>query len=360
MKIDPWSSELYGQEYLIKEFGLEKIPSEIKKRFENIYLFSRQIIVAHRDFDKFLEAYDKKKPVAILSGIKPSGEFHLGSMQTAKEIIFFQKYFRAKVFYCIADIEAIADNETRQEKVKEFAISNLADLLALGLDEKNAYIYQQSTEKHVLKNAFLISNKITQATLEALYGEKKLALYMSAIIQMADIFLPQDEDFGGPKNVLVPVGFDQDPHIRLARDLAPKFGLITPSATYHKFIKNLKGEQKMSKRDPESMIYLSENIKSIEKKLKNTLTGGRTTAEEQRRLGGEIEKCMVYELCKLFFEMDEKELMNRYNKCTKGKILCGECKEEVIKKALEWFVAHQELKEKKITLAQKIIEKISK
>jgi len=358
MKIDPWSNELYELEYLHKEFGLEKIPPQVKKRFEKVYLFSREIIVGHRDFDKFLEAYDNKKEIALISGIKPSSHFHLGSKQTADELIFFQKYFNATVYYCIADLEAYADNNLELEKTKQYAISNIADLLALGLDEKKAYIYRQSTEKTVLKNAFLISNKVTNAMLQAIYGEKKLSYYYSAMIQMADIFLAQDEKFGGPKNVLVPVGLDQDPHIRLARDLAPKLGLVQPAATYHKFIRSLKGQEKMSKRNPDDVIFLCEDISNIEKKLKNVITGGRATAEEQRRLGGEIEKCMIYELANLYFELEDKDLRSRYEKCVKGKILCGECKKDLINKALEWFAKHQEIREKKLTPAQKIFEKL--
>ncbi|MEM3362008.1 MAG: tryptophan--tRNA ligase [Candidatus Anstonellaceae archaeon] len=357
--IDPWSNELIEEKYLYEEFGMQTISPKIKSRFANSYLFYRNIIVGHRDFDKFLEAYDKKKEIAIMSGIKPSGDFHLGSKQTADEIIFFQKYFNAKVYYCIADIESYIDNNISLEQAKENAISNLADLLALGIDEKNTYFYRQSTEPTVLKNSLLISQKVTPATLAALYGEKDIGHYICAFVQMADIFLPQSEKFGGPKNVLVPVGLDQDPHIRLSRDLAKKFGLVEPAATYHRFIKNLKGQQKMSKKDPQGLIYLCEDLKQIEKKLKNAITGGRSTAEEQRRLGGEIEKCYIFEIAKIFFEIDENDLSRRYENCTSGKILCGECKAEVIKKALEWFQQHQEKREKKYSLAQKIVERIS-
>ncbi|MCX8163430.1 MAG: tryptophan--tRNA ligase [Candidatus Micrarchaeota archaeon] len=357
--IDPWSNEIVQEKYLYEEFGMQKISPQIKQRFSSSHLFYRDIIVGHRDFDKFLEAYDKKQKIAIMSGIKPSNHFHLGSKQTADEIIFFQKYFKTKVYYCIADIESYIDNKLPIEQATEYAISNVADLLALGLDEKETYFYRQSTEPTVLQNAFLVAEKLTHSTLKATYGEKDIGYYMCSFIQIADIFLAQSKKFGGPKHVLVPVGLDQDPHIRLARDLAPKFKLIEPAATYHRFIKNLKGEQKMSKKDPQNIIYLSENPKDIEKKLKNAITGGRNTAQEQRLLGGEIEKCYIFELAKLYFELNDEELKERYEKCTKGKILCGECKGQVIKKALEWFEKHQHLREKKYSLAQKIVEKIS-
>ncbi|MFH0927558.1 MAG: tryptophan--tRNA ligase [Candidatus Micrarchaeota archaeon] len=357
-KIDPWSSQMpQDMLKLYERFGLETIPAAVKKRLSHSHLFSRDIIVAQRDLGAWIKDADlPKKKAAIMSGIKPSGDFHLGSKQTAEEIVFFQKEFGAKVFYGIADLEAHADNGLSLEECRKNAVSNVADLLALGLDEKNAYIYRQSKEQRVMNRAFLLSSRVTRATFEALYGERDMGLYMSVLAQVADIFLPQHEDFGGPKRVLVPVGFDQDPHIRLARDLAFKEKIVLPAATYHKFIRNLKGEAKMSKRDPDSMIWLSEDEASIKRKLMRTLTGGRETAEEQRRLGGEIEKCVIYDLCKTHFELDEISLAGRYERCTKGKMLCGECKKEVVELALEWFAGHREKREKKMGLAEKIIE----
>jgi len=64
--------------------------------------------------------------------------------------------------------------------------------------------------------------------------------------------LPQLEDFGGPKPTAVPVGVDQDPHLRFTRDLSRvfsrKYGFVPPSSTYHKLIKGLNGSPKMAKR----------------------------------------------------------------------------------------------------------------
>ncbi|MHA1210032.1 MAG: hypothetical protein ACTSRF_12535, partial [Candidatus Freyarchaeota archaeon] len=93
------------------------------------------------------------------------------------------------------------------------------DILALGLDPKNAHVYRQSQEKRVMDYAFIFGSNVTTATVNAVYGEQtNFGLYMSAMIQSGDIMLPQHPDFGGPKPVIVPVGLDQDPHIRLVRD----------------------------------------------------------------------------------------------------------------------------------------------
>ena len=109
------------------------------------------------------------------------------------------------------------------------------------------------------------------------------------IIQVADILLPQLEEFGGPKNVIVPVGVDQDPHIRLTRDIASRLheelGLLPPSSTYHRFLTGLSGD-KMSSSKPSTAIYLNDTPKEASKKVKTAKTGGRESLKEQQELGG--------------------------------------------------------------------------
>ncbi|MEM4348024.1 MAG: tryptophan--tRNA ligase [Candidatus Anstonellaceae archaeon] len=355
-QIDPWSSsQSFDYSKLFDEFGLSPISPQLESKL-GFYLAKRSILFAHRDLDLWLKDAVEKKQVAIMSGIKPSSEFHLGSKLTADEMIFFQKNFGAKVFYAIADLEAFADNGLSLDQSHSIAISNLADFLALGLDPKNAYIYKQSKEMRVMNMAYLFSKRATPAMLQALYGQRSISLYFAALTQVGDILLPQHRDFGGPKRTLVPVGIDQDPHIRFSRDIAFKERLIAPSAVYHKIMRGLRGESKMSKRDPSSTLSLSDSQEDAKKKLSSTLTGGRATAHEQKKLGGEIEKCVFFELMKFHFISDEKELEKMKNDCISGAVLCGDCKACYSKKVLEWLAAHQKKKKQMLSAAQKILE----
>ena len=164
--IDPWAnSQSFDYEKLFSEFGMSRITPDIAHRL-NSRLAGRGVLFAHRELDLWLRDAEDRKPVAVMSGIKPSSEFHLGSKLTADELIFFQKYFGAKVFYAIADLEAYADNGLSLEGTHETAVSNLADLLALGLDEKNAYIYKQSQERRVMNMAYVFSRRATPAMLK--------------------------------------------------------------------------------------------------------------------------------------------------------------------------------------------------
>ncbi|MBS7287200.1 MAG: tryptophan--tRNA ligase [Candidatus Freyarchaeota archaeon] len=300
---------------------------------------------------------------AVLSGIKPSGSFHLGSLTTAEQIVYYQKEYGATAFYCIADVEAFCDNRIPYEESFEIAVNNLADMLALGLDPERAYIYRQSEEKRVMDIAFEAGAHVTTAMMKAIYGEQTVfGLYMTALLQVGDILLPEHEDFGGPKPVVVPVGADQDPHIRLTRDIArrlhPHHKFVPPSATFHRLIRGLDGSEKMSKRNPMSYFELSENLESVKFKIMNALTGGRPTIREQRELGGEPHKCRVYELA--FFRVDDDSLVEDiYHRCTSGELICGDCKAMIFEKIAAWIREHNLRKRKMVDLARKILEENS-
>jgi len=349
---------------LIEEFGIEPFSEELVKQIPRPNKFMRRgINFGHRGFDVILDAILNRKPFAVMSGIKPTGAFHLGSLMTASEIVYYQKEHGAMAFYGIADIESLMDNQLPYDEGLKYAIDNTADILALGFnpDPKKGYIWRQSAEKRVTDIAFLAGSKVTTNQMLAIYGERiTFGLYMSALVQIGDILLPETEGFGGPKPVVVPVGADQDPHLRVTREVARKlknqFGFVEPSATYHKIMPGLDGSEKMSKRNPMSYFDLSEDLEDIRNKLMNAFTGGRVTAEEQRRLGGQTEICMIYLLAMYLFVEDDTIMQQIYKECVNGEILCGPCKERVCEFVLSWIKEHRKIKEKKIDLARKLLE----
>ncbi|MEM5801912.1 MAG: tryptophan--tRNA ligase [Candidatus Aenigmatarchaeota archaeon] len=345
---------------IFRELGVKPITKEILQRIKNPNRYLRRgISFAHIDFDKFLEAVERKEKVAVMSGIKPTSEFHLGSKMTAEQIIYFQKNFGAKVFYCIADLEALVDNGIPLKESLKISIDNVADLLALGLDPKNAYIYRQSEEKRVTNLAYLFSRKITTNHMKNLYGERSLGLYFAAFTQAGDILMPQLEEFGGPKIVLVPVGIDQAPHIFLTRDIANKFkdqfNFLPPTAIFHKFSRALDGSTKMSKRNPMSMITLNDTPELVRKKVQMAVTGGQKTIEEQRKFGGDPDKSVVYELYYYHFVDDDNYVMKIREDYRFGKLLDGEMKKEISEIIIKFLEDHQKKKKKMLSKAKKIL-----
>lgn len=363
--LDPWSGEAKIEDYerLMEEFGIKPIGS-ILSMIDNPPPFIRRgVVFGHRDLELVLGAVKRHEPFAVMSGIKPTGDFHLGALLTMREIVYFQK-MGGLACYCIADIEAYEDNNIPFKESEETAVSNIADSLAIGLDPKRAHIYRQSKERRVKDLAYLFARGVTLATIAAIYGERHLGLYLSALVQVADILLPQLKDFGGPKPTVVPVGIDQDPHVRFTRDIASRFqeslGFVTPSSTYHKIVRGLDGSLKMSKRSPMSHFTLNEDVESIRWKLINAYTGGRATAKEQKELGGVPEVCSIYDLCFFYFIDDDDELRSIYLSCKRGDVLCGECKAKVVERVLKFVKEHQERRRHFIDKARSIVEEESK
>jgi len=360
--LDPWSvKDIKNYSSLMDEFGIEPIETVLDRIPNPNKYLRRRISFGHVDLGVVLEALEKNEHYVVMSGIKPSGPFHLGSKITAEEIIYFQKLSsKAMVSYCIADYETYADNRMSFDESLKIAVENVADILALGLDPKKAYIYRQSTNKHVLDMALAFTRDVTYNMLEAIYGDKPFGLYMSALIQVGDILLPQTKDFKGPKPVIVPVGADQAPHIRLTRDIARKYqeeyGFILPSAIYHKLVKSLTGTAKMSKREPMGLLTLNDNPEVARKKILEAFTGGRETVSLQRKLGGEPEKCTIYELLMYHFVEDDDKVKTRYEACVSGKNLCGECKAYVAEFVAEYLRHHQKKRLQYIDLARKLLQ----
>ena len=121
----------------------------------------------------------------------------------------------------------------------------------------------------------------------------------------------------------------QDHELTGYEDLASKFndeyGFIEPSATFHRFMTGLTGD-KMSSSDPKSAIYLTDSIKDATKKAKSAKTGGRESLKEQKELGGEPDKCSIYELLVYHLVDSDDELKDLKQRCLAGEVLCGECK----------------------------------
>jgi tryptophanyl-tRNA synthetase len=152
-KLDPWGTgAVKDYSRLQSEFGIEPV-APLLPRFKNPSPhLSRGIDFGQRDLGGILDAVDKNKPYAVMSGIKPTGDFHLGTKMTADDMVYFQSLSKkGTVFYAVADVEAYADNGLSFEQTSKIATRNVADILALGLDPDRAVVYLQSEELRVMQ-----------------------------------------------------------------------------------------------------------------------------------------------------------------------------------------------------------------
>lgn len=224
MKIDPWAAHQFTDYARLRdEFGIEPFDPMLEKLPDLPALFRRGIVFGHRGFSAVLRAIRLGEPWAVLTGLMPSGQMHLGHKMVLDQVRTFQA-LGAEVIIGVADLEAYATRGTSLERGRELALDEyITNYIALGLDPEEAEVYYQSRRLAVQRLAYQLGNKVNWSTFQALYGfsgETSMSHAQAPLVQAADILHPQLPDRGGARPVLVPVGVDQDPHIRLTRDLA--------------------------------------------------------------------------------------------------------------------------------------------
>jgi len=167
--------------------------------------------------------FDLKKPV-IFSGIKPSGDLHIGNYLGAisQWVPMQEKY---NCIFCVVNYHAIT---VKQDpiKLKQRTIDIAKIYLASGIDPKKVLIFKQSDVAAHTELAWLLNcaacrtgdlNKMTQFKEKAGKNQETVSvgLYDYPVLMASDILLYNSN--------FVPVGDDQVQHVELARELARRF-----------------------------------------------------------------------------------------------------------------------------------------
>ncbi|MCU4926025.1 tryptophan--tRNA ligase [Halobacteria archaeon AArc-dxtr1] len=233
--LDPWGSAAVSDyRKLFEEFGIEEFDELLPDVPNPHYLMRRGVIFGHRDYGPVAEAMREGEDAAVLSGFMPTGDPHIGHKLVFDEIIWHQQQ-GADAYALIADLEANAARGMSWEEIDEHARSYLLSLLALGFDPEEGTLYRQSENREVQDLAFELGAEANFSEFQAIYGfdgETDVSHMQSVVTQMADILYPQLEE---PKPTVIPVGPDQDPHVRLARDLAERMRFFKVSEAYASF-----------------------------------------------------------------------------------------------------------------------------
>jgi len=214
----------------------------------------------------------------IFSGIRPTGNIHLGNyLGAVKQWIALQE--KNECVFCIVDLHAITTPYDPKELQKNI-IDAASIYLAAGVNPEKSVIFVQSEIKEHAELAWLFEtitpmgelNRMTQFKEKSRqykdYVNSGLLNY--PILMAADILLY--------KSTGVPVGKDQEQHVELTRTIARKFNqkfgkifeepeTILPK-TGAKIMSLTDPKKKMSKSDdPKSYISLFDSPEDITKKI---------------------------------------------------------------------------------------------
>lgn len=218
----------------------------------------------------------------VVSGIRPTGNLHLGNYFGAVKS-FVQMQHDYNCYFFIADWHSLTTRPKPEDIVKS-ARTILAEYLACGIDPEKATIYIQSDVKEVLELYLYLNMNAYLGELERTTTFKEKARQQPNNVNAGLLTYPtlMAADILIHKAVKVPVGKDQEQNMEMARHFARRFNNMYdvemfPEPASFSFssqavkIPGLDGSGKMGKSDG-NCIYLYEDEKSIRKKVMKAVT----------------------------------------------------------------------------------------
>ncbi|MDD3661656.1 MAG: tryptophan--tRNA ligase [Candidatus Dojkabacteria bacterium] len=311
--------------------------SRIAKYMNGVHEYiDRGIIYAHLDFEPITTAIANKQPFTIVSGKNPSSSLHLGHLATFRMLLKFQELGGEIVIPLTSD-ESYIDGKVKNIKEAEnIAYKIIApQILAMGFDPQKTKILFHTQYADLYRISSTFGQYISINQLSSAFGINPSStasqVFYRGAVQLSTILLPQLLEFGGNKNVLVPVSVDQHPYILLARDVAKKIGMIPPSEVVIPFLQSHKDPLiKMSSSKPDTCIYLTDTPDIVKNKLNKAYTGSVSTLDGHKRLGAipEIDSCFQI----IRYHHDSIDYINQiYSDYKNGSLKSSDLKEITIK-----------------------------
>ncbi len=359
--ITPWevSNELKETDYdrIANEFGAKLIDEEIISRIKRITgevhpFLTHRIFYSHRDLDIALDSYEKGEKFYLYTGRGPSGEMHLGHLLPFVFTKWLQDRFDVDLIIQITDDEKFIFRDVNEKDLEKYTRRNILDILSVGFKPEKTHVLIDSKHSGLLYNqAIRVSKHINASSVKAVFGftdSDNIGKYFFTSMQSVPAFVMSVLK-GKNVRCLIPYAIDQDPHFKLSRDVLPKLGYYKPSSIISKFIPSLKGGGKMSSSDQTTGIYLADDHKTVRRKLmKYAFSGGRDTAEEQRKYGANPDIDFAFNVYRML-EPDLNRTAEIYDEYKSGKMLSGEMKalaSDRINEFLDGLRARREIVEK--------------
>ena len=228
----------------------------------------------------------------VFSGIKPTGDLHIGHyLGAVKNWLALQEEYNC--LFSIVDLHALTVPEAVKGQINKNIYNLLALFLAFGLDTKKSKIMLQSDNPDHPYLAWIINcftpfglaSRMTQFKdkSQELKTSISCGLFGYPMLMASDVLL-YDTD-------LVPVGEDQKQHVELARDVAQRFNsmyepvfklpepLIQKEGARIKDLYDVK--KKMSKSDKvgKGVIFLLDTKEEVYKKILKAPTDSKNSVK---------------------------------------------------------------------------------
>lgn len=277
----------------------------------------------------------KKK--RIFSGMRPTGDLHIGHLSVLENWVRLQEDYEC--IYGVVDLHALTSSYEDPSHIREHGRNMILDWLSAGLDPEKSSIMIQSQVKQHSELHLLLSMLMPLSWLERVPTYKDQLQQLSKegknittygflgypLLMSADILVYKSE--------LVPVGEDQLPHLELTRELGRRFNHLYNKEVFPE-AKALLSEvpmvpgidkRKMSK-SYNNYIPINSNEKELMDKVRQMITD---PARIKKDDPGNPEVCVVYSYHKIYNKDQSEEIGDL---CRKGQIGCVQCKRQLADK----------------------------
>ncbi|MDQ6609857.1 MAG: tryptophan--tRNA ligase [Bacteroidota bacterium] len=219
----------------------------------------------------------------VVSGIRPTGNLHLGNYFGA-----MRNYVRMQdtydCYFFVADWHSLTTHPDTKN-LRNSVLNVLAENIAAGLDPEKVCLYLQSSVPEIAELYLYLNMMAYKGELEktTTFKDKvrqqpnnvNVGLLTYPVLQTADIIIH--------KAMYVPVGKDQEQHLEMARNFAQRFNHryseLFPEPQAFNFgselikVQSLDGSGKMSKSENQfATLYLADDDDLIRKKVMKAKT----------------------------------------------------------------------------------------
>ena len=224
----------------------------------------------------------------ILTGDRPTGRLHVGHfVGSLRNRVTLQNSGKfEKLFFMIADAQALTDNAEHPERVRENILNVALDYLACGLDPEKSTIFIQSMIPELTELTFYYMNLVTVSRVQrnpTVKAEIQMRNFEASIpVGFFCYPISQAADITAFRATAVPVGEDQLPMLEQCKEIVHSFNrvygetlvepeIVLPQNQACLRLPGIDGKAKMSK-SLGNCIYLSESPESIKTKVMSMFT----------------------------------------------------------------------------------------
>ena len=280
----------------------------------------------------------------IVSGIRPTGNLHLGNYFGAvKQFLKLQEEYPC--YFFIADIHSLTTHPTAID-LKQNVRNVLIQYLACGLDPEKATLYLQSDVPEVSQLYLLLNMVAYLGELEKVPSFKdkvrsqpenvNAGLLTYPVLMAADIIIH--------KATKVPVGKDQEQHLEMTKHITRRFNRIYNKEIFPEpeafnfgedFIKipGLDGKGKMGKSESAgNAVFLNDSPEVIRKKVMKSVTDSGPVEPNQNKPE------VIQNLFTILQHVSSNDVYNhfdkQYNDCT---IRYGDFKKQLAEEIINFL-----------------------